>query len=143
MPIVRSRRHFRPNSVSPVLAGLGGTGPDRLPQNRRRKSRRSALRRTPAPALRRRRPRKLLRAEGFTDIRYVDLTEAHVRRAAATGANFVVDMIDHDEVDFGRAFAPGLVIGMGAGAPVTVLAGLHTGCFEVLRERVTSAASRT
>jgi NitT/TauT family transport system substrate-binding protein len=74
---------------------------------------------------------ELLRAEGFTDIRYVDLTETRVRRAAASGANFVVDMIDHDEVDSGRAFAPGLVIGMGAGAPVTVLAGLHTGCFEI------------
>ena len=40
-------------------------------------------------------------------------------------------MIAHGEVDFGRQFAPSLVMGMNAGAPVTVLSGLHLGCFEV------------
>jgi hypothetical protein len=52
----------------------------------------------------------LLRAEGFTDIRYVDLTEAHIRRADAANSDFVGDMIAHGEVDFGRNFAPSLVL---------------------------------
>jgi NitT/TauT family transport system substrate-binding protein len=44
-------------------------------------------------------------------------------------------MIAHGEVDFGRDFAPGLVLGMTAGAPVTVLSGLHLGCYEVFGKR--------
>jgi NitT/TauT family transport system substrate-binding protein len=74
---------------------------------------------------------ELLRAEGFTDIRYVKMTEAHVRRADAANSEVLPDMIAHGEVDFGRTFAPDLVLGMNAGAPVTVLSGLHLGCFEV------------
>jgi NitT/TauT family transport system substrate-binding protein len=73
----------------------------------------------------------LLRAEGFTDIRHVDVTEARVRRADAAKSGIVADMIAHGEVDFGRDFASSLALGMNAGAPVTVLSGLHLGCFEV------------
>src|SRR3954451_4430233 len=40
-------------------------------------------------------------------------------------------MMAHGEVDFGRAFVPGLIMAMEAGAPITILAGLHVGCFEV------------
>jgi NitT/TauT family transport system substrate-binding protein len=74
---------------------------------------------------------ELLRAEGFTDIRYVDLTEAYVRRADAAKSSPIADMIAHGEVDFGRDFVPAHVMGMNAGAPITILAGLHLGCFEV------------
>ncbi len=74
---------------------------------------------------------ELLRAEGFTDIRYVDLTEAHIRRADVAKLDWLTSMIVHDEVDFGRNFAPSLVLGMNAGAPITILAGLHLGCFEI------------
>jgi NitT/TauT family transport system substrate-binding protein len=129
MPIVRSRRHFLTQLGIASIACLGGSRsfaaepPPEVTTIRFEKD--------PGTCIAPQAAEELLRAEGFTDIRYVDLTEAHVRRAAATGANFFVDMINHDEVDFGRAFAPGLVIGMGAGAPVTVLAGLHTGCFEI------------
>jgi NitT/TauT family transport system substrate-binding protein len=73
----------------------------------------------------------LLRAEDFTDVRYLDITEAHVRRADAAGSGVAADMIAHGEVDLGRDFAPSHVLGMNAGAPITVLAGLHLGCFEV------------
>jgi NitT/TauT family transport system substrate-binding protein len=75
---------------------------------------------------------ELLHAEGFTDIRYVDVTEAHIRRADAAKSDVIGDMIAHGEVDFGRQFAPSLVLAMNARAPVTVLSGLHLGCFEVL-----------
>src|SRR5262249_43968121 len=69
----------------------------------------------------------LLRAEGFTDIRYVNYTDAS--NDAPSGA--LAYMIAHDEIDLGREFAPNLLLGMGVGAPVTVLAGLHLGCFDV------------
>jgi NitT/TauT family transport system substrate-binding protein len=75
--------------------------------------------------------RELLRAEGFTEISYVDLTEAHLRRADAANSDVYADMIAHGEVDFARNFAASLVLGMNAGAPVTVLSGLHAGCFEI------------
>jgi NitT/TauT family transport system substrate-binding protein len=74
---------------------------------------------------------ELLRAEGFTDIRYVELTEAHVRRADAAKSGFAADMIAHGEVDFARDFAPSLVLGTNAGAPITILTGSHLGCFEI------------
>jgi NitT/TauT family transport system substrate-binding protein len=74
---------------------------------------------------------ELLRAEGFTDISYVDLTEARVRRADAAKSGWAADMIAHGEVDFARDFAPSLVLGMNAGAPITILTGLHLGCFEI------------
>src|ERR1700759_4007596 len=47
---------------------------------------------------------ELLRAEGFTDIRRVDVTEAHVRRADTARSGALGDMMAHGEVDFGRAF---------------------------------------
>jgi len=37
----------------------------------------------------------------------------------------------HGEVDFARAFVPALIMAMEVGAPITILAGLHIGCFEV------------
>ena len=74
---------------------------------------------------------ELLRAEGFTEIRYVDVTEALVRRADAANSEVYADMIAHGEIDFGRSFAPSFVLGMNAGAPVMVLSGLHLGCFEI------------
>src|SRR5262249_16300379 len=45
------------------------------------------------------------------------------------------DMITHGEVDFGREFAPSLVMAMNASAPVTVLSGLHLGCFEIFGKK--------
>ena len=49
---------------------------------------------------------ELLRAEGFTDIRYVELTEAHVRRADAANVSSIDEMIVSGDVDFGRDFVP-------------------------------------
>jgi NitT/TauT family transport system substrate-binding protein len=73
----------------------------------------------------------LLRAEGFTDIHYVDVTEAHLRRADAENTGIISGMIAHDEVDFARDFAPSLVFSMNTGGPITVLTGVHLGCFEI------------
>jgi NitT/TauT family transport system substrate-binding protein len=61
----------------------------------------------------------LLRAEGFTDIRYVDVPNPTAR------------WIGRGEVDFSFGFASALLMAMDAGAPIVVLAGLHVGCVEV------------
>jgi NitT/TauT family transport system substrate-binding protein len=79
--------------------------------------------------------RELLRAEGFTDIRYVDATEAHVRRADAGKLDLGSDLIARSEVDFTRVVAWDFVLGMNAGAPVTVLSGLHVGCIEIFGKK--------
>jgi NitT/TauT family transport system substrate-binding protein len=64
---------------------------------------------------------ELLRAEGFTDVRYV---------ASAAGVA-QSEAISHGSVDFSLNFAAPLIIPMDAGAPITVIAGIHVGCFEL------------
>ena len=63
----------------------------------------------------------LLRAEGFTDITYV----------RTAGGLTVPQMVGRGEIDFASTFAGTLVHNLDAGVPVTVLAGLHSGCFEL------------
>ena len=60
----------------------------------------------------------LLRAEGFTDIRYVDRVPT-------------VDSADVDEIDITAMFASSLVLMREANRPITILGGLHIGCFEL------------
>ena len=139
MPILQSRRHFLTNAAFAGAAGLSGLGAAGLGGGAK------SLAAEPPPEITTIRFEKhpatcvaalvaeeLLRAEGFTDIRYVDVTEPRVRRAEAASQGVVANMIAHGEVDFGRDFAPSHVIAMDSGAPVTILAGLHAGCFEVL-----------
>jgi NitT/TauT family transport system substrate-binding protein len=64
---------------------------------------------------------ELLRAEGFTDVRYVRL---------APGSN-TPEGIASGEVDFGINFASVLVTGLDRGVEMTVLGGVHVGCFEL------------
>jgi NitT/TauT family transport system substrate-binding protein len=64
---------------------------------------------------------ELLRAEGFTDIQYTYLpTGLPTAQAYARG-----------ELDFGLFIAISAAIRLDAGVPVTMLAGVHTGCFEL------------
>ena len=62
----------------------------------------------------------LLKAEGFSDIKYVKITTAAISKALASG-----------EVDISLHFVAPLVIQLDAGDPVTVLGGVHPGCFEL------------
>ena len=64
---------------------------------------------------------ELLRAEGFTDVRYVRL---------APGSN-TPEGIASGEVDFGINFASVLVSALDQGVEMTVLGGVHVGCFEL------------
>jgi len=63
---------------------------------------------------------ELLRTEGFTDVRYVPISSAIQHRSIVLG-----------EVDFSLHFAAPLVMPIDAGEPITVLAGVHPGCFEL------------
>jgi len=59
----------------------------------------------------------LLRAEGFTDIRFV--------------RNLPVDAVARGVIDFGFKTPAWIVARVDAGAPVTALAGVHPGCYEL------------
>jgi len=64
---------------------------------------------------------ELLRAEGFTEIRYVDVPETTTR----------VEAIARGAVDFSANIAAPLIVAVAAGEPITFLAGVHVGCFEL------------
>ena len=64
----------------------------------------------------------LLRAEGFTDIRYV---------ATNPGIPAALSLARGD-VDFTANYAPTFVIPIDAGEPITIVGGEHIGCFELL-----------
>jgi NitT/TauT family transport system substrate-binding protein len=63
---------------------------------------------------------EFLRAEGFTDIRYVSVPNDAVYQSFMRG-----------DFDFITDFAPLCIYAIDQGMAVTVLAGVHTGCFEV------------
>jgi NitT/TauT family transport system substrate-binding protein len=60
---------------------------------------------------------ELLRAEGFTDVRFVP--NSHINSVAG------------GQIDFDFLAAVQLVSKVDAGEPITVLAGVHTGCYEL------------
>src|ERR1700738_1212554 len=72
---------------------------------------------------------ELLRAEGFTDIRYV---------AVETGIPGALALA-RGEIDFTTNYTPPLIITIDAGEPITIVGGEHIGCFEVFaREGIRS-----
>jgi NitT/TauT family transport system substrate-binding protein len=73
----------------------------------------------------------LLRAEGFTNILYIEgASSAEINEAVASG-----------KVDFNTHFAPQWVSEIDGGGPITVLSGVHVGCFELFgKEGIRSIA---
>jgi NitT/TauT family transport system substrate-binding protein len=70
---------------------------------------------------------ELLRSEGFTDVQYVK-TDLGPLKSLTSG-----------QTDIGITFSAPLIIQVDTGDPVTVLGGIHTGCFELFgTERVRS-----
>jgi NitT/TauT family transport system substrate-binding protein len=139
VPIIQGRRRFLSSLALAGAAGLGGTGAVTLGGAR------SSVAAEPPPEITTIRFEKdpisciapltvqeLLRTEGFTDIRYVDVTEAHIRAASAANVGTNEYMIASGDVDFTRDFTPSHIASAEAGLPITILAGLHSGCFEVL-----------
>jgi NitT/TauT family transport system substrate-binding protein len=144
MAIIQSRRRFVTGAAWAGVAGLGGLGvgglggwgasfaeepPPEITTIRFEKDPVTCI----APQV----VQALLRSEGFTDIRYVELTETYLRDSPAYPAT----MLARGDVDFVRDFAPACVLLMDAGAPITLLTGLHLGCFEVIgREDIRTIA---
>ena len=62
----------------------------------------------------------LLRAEGFTDVEYVLRPPAALAEALGRG-----------EVDLAMHFSPPCIVAIDAGQPLTIVAGVHVGCFEL------------
>ena len=62
---------------------------------------------------------RLLRAEGFTDIRY-----------RTRDTNPVME-VAQNQIDWSQAVAADAIADMDNGAPVTLVAGVHPGCYEL------------
>jgi NitT/TauT family transport system substrate-binding protein len=81
--------------------------------------------------------KELLHAEGFTEVRYVavGLGDATTKSIAA------------GDVDFSLNYAGNLIVPLDLGTPITVIAGVHTGCFELFGKegihRITDLKGRT
>jgi NitT/TauT family transport system substrate-binding protein len=72
---------------------------------------------------------ELLQAEGFTEVRFVDApSSAEINEAIANG-----------EIDFNLHFASQFVSAIDRGAPITILAGAHVGCFELFANQAIRA----
>jgi len=68
---------------------------------------------------------ELLRTEGFTDIRYVEPVNGLTSN----------DAVRRGKIDFISGFAIQQLKAVDAGVPLTVLAGLHAGCFEFFAQK--------
>ena len=72
---------------------------------------------------------ELLRAEGFTEVHYVTYAES----------GGLYEGLTSGMADIGNDFAPLLIMHVDAGDPITILGGVHVGCFELFgTERVRS-----
>ena len=123
MRIVQSRRHFLASTSLAAAAGVLGArasladeGPPEVTRLRLGSDTNMCV----APQFI---AEDLLRAEGFTDIRYAPQSSS-----MASG-----------EIDFNLESAAWLVSHLDAGEPITVLAGVHVGCYELfVQERIRS-----
>ena len=120
MQITQSRRQFLSTlsfaaaaSVVDMTAALAAEGPPEITSVRLPKGPSACV--APSDIA-----EELLRAEGFTDIRYID-------------APFEVyqERIERGEVDFSLNFALDHIISIDRGAPLVLLTGVHVGCIEV------------
>jgi NitT/TauT family transport system substrate-binding protein len=66
---------------------------------------------------------ELLRAEGFTDIRYIEVPVSTEGPAIGRG-----------EADFSMSFVAEFIQDINAGAPIVLVAGVHVGCFELFAQ---------
>ena len=128
MPIVQSRRRFLNHLGVAGVTGLGGVGAAGLGGEAR------SFAAEPPPEITTIRLEKasvtclapqyvaedLLRAEGFTDIRY----QTSDKEAPALA-------VAHNEWDWDLDFAPAIIAELDNDTPVTMIAGVHAGCFEL------------
>ena len=121
MPIMQTRRRFLTGLSLAGAAGLAGV-PHSLAADAPLETATVRLTKLPticiAPQYA---AEELLRAEGFADVRYLDVGTG----AAAAAA------IARGEADFGMNFAASQIAALDAGRPITILCGVHVGCFEL------------
>jgi NitT/TauT family transport system substrate-binding protein len=127
----QNRRRFLATLAATGAAGLVG-GPNSLTQDAPPETTTIRLVKSPSLCIA---PQyaaeELLRAEGFTDIRYI-LSDAGLNQARA---------IARGEVDFTLHFSSQLLIPIDAGERITIIAGVHVGCFELFAtERIHTIA---
>jgi NitT/TauT family transport system substrate-binding protein len=128
MPLEQSRRHFLATTslaaVTGILRARASLAAEPPPETTTvRLSRIPGICIAPQYVV-----EELLRAEGFTDIRYIAVEAGRHSERMARG-----------ELDFSLNFAAPLVLSIDAGDPVTVLTGVHSGCFELFaNERIRS-----
>ena len=130
MPIIQTRRHFLTTMALSAAAGLAQAprvlAAESPPETSTiRLVRDFVICEAPLDVA-----DELLRAEGFTDVRYVDIPPPGITQAIVLG-----------QVDFGLSFPVFFLPRLDAGEPVTVLAGVHIGCFELFaRDGIRSIA---
>jgi NitT/TauT family transport system substrate-binding protein len=78
---------------------------------------------------------ELLRLEGFTEIRYVEFTEADARRAEAANTQPGAEMSARGAADFVVINAGQLATTLDAGVPITVIGGVHAGCIQLFANK--------
>jgi NitT/TauT family transport system substrate-binding protein len=78
---------------------------------------------------------ELLRLEGFTSIRYVEVTEADIRREETANTQAGAEMSARGAADFTIINTAQLAFTMDAGVPITVLGGVHAGCIELFANK--------
>ena len=124
MPIVQTRRRFLTTLSLAGVAGLVRAQPS-LAAEGELETTTVRIAKTPAICLA---PQyiseELLRAEGFTDIRYV-----------AYPIDVFVQAIGRGDADFSTTEATWLLQQIDAGAPLVAVAGVHVGCYELFAQQ--------
>src|SRR5262245_44406588 len=128
-PVTQSRRRFLAALAATSAAGLAGP-PSSSAQDGKLETTTVRIAKGPSICVA---PTyfadELLRAEGFTDIRYVE-TVPGAPSALATARG---------EIDFTTNFSPPLIVAIDGGEPITIVGDLHVGCFELFaREGIRS-----
>jgi NitT/TauT family transport system substrate-binding protein len=121
MPIEQSRRHFLTSASLAAAAGILGPRAslaDEPPPETTtvRIGKTSSICLAPAYVA-----DELLRAEGFTDIRHL----------VTTGGFSAAEMVARGEMDLHASFAGTVVYQLDKGLPLTALAGVNVGCYEL------------
>jgi NitT/TauT family transport system substrate-binding protein len=128
METIQTRRRFLSALSSAGAAGLVGAGPlmaqqGPLETTRIRFAKSATICQAPQYVA-----EELLRAEGFTDIEYLVRPPAVLASAISRG-----------EVDFSLHFSAPSIAAIDAGESLTIIAGVHAGCFELFaNERIRS-----
>ena len=120
-----TRREFLRMAAAAGVAGIAGIGSKSVYAEPPPETTRIRLSKVPSICLA---PQyvaeELLRAEGFTDISYVG-------KGMTTSGVPGTQMMSEGGSDIGMNFAAPLVIGLDRGAGITLLGGVHVGCFEL------------